>query len=68
MGRLFVILLLCSSLSIGLYIFLQQATRGSTRANSASAPKRTLDNVHQKAKSIEEDAQKRMDETLRKTE
>ena len=68
MGRLFVALLLCCSLAVGVYIFLQQATSGSTQARTASAPKQTLDNVQHKAKSIEEDAQKRVDETLRKTE
>lgn len=68
MGRLFVVLLLGSSLAVGVYIFVQQAASGSTQARNASAPKRTLDNVNRKARNIEEDAQKRVNDTLRKTE
>lgn len=68
MGRLFVVLLLGSSLAVGVYIFVQQATSGATQASSPSAPKRTLDNVQRKARNIEDDTQKRVNETLRKTE
>lgn len=44
--------------------------RGQVAANGqpgASAPKQTLDNVRDKAKQIEDDAQKRADGLLQKT-
>jgi hypothetical protein len=66
MGRI-LSLLLGLLVVVGIAYYVVQRTVESA-GPGPSAPKRQLDNVREKAKEIEKDAQKRADDLLKKTE
>lgn len=66
MGRI-LSLLLGLLVVVGIAYYVVQRT-AETMGPGPTAPKRQLDNVREKAKRIEQDAQKRADDLLKKTE
>jgi hypothetical protein len=65
MARLLTVIL-GAALTAGAAYYYVKGQAGSSSIEGKSAPKQTLDNVRVKAKSIEDDAQKRADELGRK--
>jgi hypothetical protein len=65
MGRILVVVLGLGAVAFGAYY----AVKGNLGAGGTekSAPKQTLDNVRAKTKAIEDDAQKRADEMMKKS-
>ena len=67
MGRI-LSLLLGLLVVAGVTYYVIEHTLEASSATGKSAPRRQLDNVREKAKDIEQDAQKRADDLLKKTE
>ncbi|MHB8877180.1 MAG: hypothetical protein ACYC8T_26075, partial [Myxococcaceae bacterium] len=61
------VVVLGAAITLGCAYFYLKGQAGQVSADGKSAPKQTLDNVRTKAKSIEDDAQKRADELMEKT-
>ncbi|MBI3186141.1 MAG: hypothetical protein HYZ28_28730 [Myxococcales bacterium] len=68
MGKLLVVLLGFFCLMGAAYYYLQGRQVGGAGASEKSAPKQRLDNVREAAKRIEDDAQRRAEETLGKAQ
>ena len=64
MGKILVVLLGLGVTSFAAFYFLK--TQAAASADQRSAPKQQLDNVREKAKSIEDDAQRRADGLMNK--
>lgn len=65
MARILVAVLGLGAVSAALYIFLIQ---GPTKGAQSQSPRPALENVRAKAKDIETDAQRRADESLRRSD
>jgi len=66
MGRL-VTFILASAVVLGIGYYVVQGNVGITKGGDKSAPAQTLDRVREKAHDIEQDAQKRADDLMRRT-